>query len=516
MPTESVVIGGVRQPVIQVQKQADLNQYVVISYSQGYNSNQFNGSNTDACQFKIERSSMPGPIKQAMVRFKLTAGSTSVQLAPTPYWLSRIEVWQNSDREIQRIYNDELYFMNLVSTPANKLRTTKKQLNLNADYGNYYNCETLAANATGYYYLPIPSTWLEMSNPNMQYINGDLWLRLYPAGTPINTDGVTGHTPTLGEVAIVYQTQRLSAEGKQVQMQLHKEPRSHIMLHPIVVPTAAQSYAPSTTYQQTLEAVIGKCPLILWSLRPGNSNASLQVLQNVDIGDNSTVQVCTPSGQDILFNGSPAKVQATRWFVQDEFVNPDFANDRNWNMLSFSNNVNASILGRIDGFVQFDGSKYQFNINTAAAGTAEVQTVTLSQAATAGDNYSICFRGQCSAQLAYNASTSAMATAFNGLLSAINHPNGPLQATFSATAAAGTSLTVTITGANGNIVAVDDLVTLQVDSNTAGNTMTTSTSITQFAVPGFPTTGTYQLILYAFVFANVYLDTNGSLKRIIM
>jgi hypothetical protein len=50
MPFEqnSVVIGNVRQPWLQVKKNSDLNQYCVISYSQGYTAAQFNGSNTDS------------------------------------------------------------------------------------------------------------------------------------------------------------------------------------------------------------------------------------------------------------------------------------------------------------------------------------------------------------------------------------------------------------------------------------------------------------------------------------
>jgi hypothetical protein len=209
-------------------------------------------------------------------------------------------------------------------------------------------------------------------------------------------------------------------------------------------------------------------------------------------------------------------MQGMKWLVSDEIFNSDFLNDRNWYVTNFSNSVNDALLGKQNGFIQFDGSKYQHIINTGSAGVAEVQTITLSGALTSASAYRIAFKGYMSADLAYNASTSAMATAFAALPSALYHPQGPLSAAFSATASAGTSVTVTITGPNGNIVQVDELVQIITDNGTAASAQTASTAITTYATVGFPSTATYQLYLYAFVFAQVVLDTNGKLQRTIL
>lgn len=507
------VVGGVRSPVLQQYKSSDLNQYVLYSYSQGYNTNAFNGQNTDMIQLKIEPSSLPGPISQMMLRFKLTSTSTAVQLMPSPYWVNRIELWQDSDNEFQRFYNDELFINHFIFQRPNKMRSVKAILNMNQEDRNYFYSEWMAPSTTQYYYLPIPSTFIEAFNLNLSYMKGEPWVRIYPASTPINIDGSTSYTPTVGEIALVYQSTLLSSKGKATQIELYRNPKSQMILHPILVPTQSVSYASSTSYTQTLESVTGKCPLIVFCLRTSSSNTSQAVLKNVDLGDNCTVSVATPSGQDILYNGNPSRVSAVKFFAVDEIENADFMNDRNYYVIPFCENVGKSLLGQMNGFVQFDGSKYQLTLNTGASGTACTQTVTLSAAATAG-NYYLSFRGAISAELAYNASTSAMATAFNNMLSAQLHPKGPLTATFSATAAAGTSVVITITGPNGNIVQVDDLVTFVFDTNTSASQVTASTAISQYAVSGFPTATSYFLVVYAYVFATIQF-VNGKLRRVI-
>jgi len=507
----TAVVGGVRAPLFQMNKNSDLNQYSVVTYSQGYNAAQFNGSYTDLVGLKIEKSSLPGPIKQAQLRLKMQCGSTAVQLMPTPYWFNRLEIWQGADREIIRLYNDEMFYLPLMNSPQSKVRCVQRQLNLIPDSDNYYNSRTLAANATDYFYLPIPSTWIELFNPNLNYINSDLWLRLYPAATPINTDGNSSNTPTLLEIALVYQTALLSPNGLQQQVALYKEPQCFTILHPISVPVNSQTYNSSTTYTTTLEAIIGKCPLMLFSFKAGTSNTHSQVLQNLDLGDNTTVSVQTPGGQDILYNGSPARVQAIKWFAEDEFTNPTFVTDRNWYVISFGNNIGDALLGRINGFQSFNGDRFNFVINTGTTGTACAQTITLSAAPAAG-TYQIAYRGSISAPLAYNASAAAMATAFNALTTALEHPKGPITASFSAALSAGTSSVVTLTGPNGNIVQCDDLVTIVHDSLA----VTCTTAITQYAVSGFPANASYQLVMYAYVFASVMLDTNGNLRRVIL
>jgi hypothetical protein len=98
----------------------------------------------------------------------------------------------------------------------------------------------------------------------------------------------------------------------------------------------------------------------------------------------------------------------------------------------------------------------------------------------------------------------------------LNHPQGPISCAFSAAASAGTSVVCTLNGPNGNIVQSDDLVTFMFDTSTSGSAITSSTAQTTYAVSGFPTAATYTLILYAYVFANVYQDTAGNLKRVIL
>jgi hypothetical protein len=121
-----------------------------------------------------------------------------------------------------------------------------------------------------------------------------------------------------------------------------------------------------------------------------------------------------------------------------------------------------------------------------------------------------------SAQLAYNSSTTALASAFNSLLSAQIHPQGPISATFSATLSAGTSVTVTLTGPQGNYVDIQDLITIVVDNQATSGAATASTAVTTYGASGFPNSASYTLVLYAMVFASVSLDTKGTLMRTIL
>jgi len=138
MSVPTTVVSGVRVPVHQLEKGATINNTAVISYSSGFSSNNFNGANTDYIPLKIERSAIKGPITQLAVRLKSTSTSTAVQLIPTPYWIQRIEVWQNSDREIIRMYNDELFVYPFLNNSRARLRNYKKVMGLGLEETNYF------------------------------------------------------------------------------------------------------------------------------------------------------------------------------------------------------------------------------------------------------------------------------------------------------------------------------------------------------------------------------------------
>jgi hypothetical protein len=507
---------GAAMPEFQTKVGSDINQHAVISYSQGFSANAFNGTLSDVIQLKVERSSLPGPIREAAIRFRLTSTSTAVQLAATPYWVNRVELWQNSDREILRMHNDELFVWPLANTNAGRIRNLNKQFNLRQERDNLFATRFMPASRTDFYYLPLSSSFIDGFNLNLNYVSGDLYIRIYPAASPINTDGSTANTPTLGEIALVYGCTVLGNESKQRQVALHKQPRLHYVLHPVPVPTTAQAYAASTTYNQTLEAVSGKCPLMLWALRASSSNNSNNVLRNIDLGDNATHQITTPGGADLLYNGSPMRLNQITDHMSQQLINGNILDDRNWYITCFSTNVGASLLGKIDGFVQMNGDRFNHVINTGSAGTACVHTITQSQALQNSSSYRIKFGHSISNDLAFNATAGAMQTAANAMQSALLHPQGPLNFTFDQAASAGATVNCTITGPNGSIVSIEEPVQFIYDNGTAATATTASTAITTYAFSGFPSGGTYQLILYAYVIAEISLDTNGNLRRRIL
>ena len=73
-----------------------------------------------------------------------------------------------------------------------------------------------------------------------------------------------------------------------------------------------------------------------------------------------------------------------------------------------------------------------------------------------------------------------------------------------------------MTGPNGNYVGIDDLLAINVDNQAVAAAGTASTAITTYGYSGFPTATTYQLILYAMVFAQISLNSRGELQRTIL
>lgn len=509
----TTLVNGVRKPITQIQRSSDLNQTSILPFTSGFNASCFNGSYTDPITLTVKSGDLPGPTHQFYLRIKLVATSTAVQLAALPYWFSKLEIWRAGQEEVQKIFADEMMFHTFAHLTQSRIRDTKKFNNIVGHDQSYTDTAYISANETKYFYLPIPSTIIEHLNLDLKFLRDDISLRLYPASSPINTDGSTSYTPTVSQFDLVFHTTVLSSDSLKSQAELYKAPRSHGFLQAIPVSNGGSTVmSASTTYSWTCESVQGYVPFLLFNLRASNSNVSNGYLKNVDLGNSTTLGMVTSSGTELINNGSPARIEFYDMLNDAKFNNQAFITNQNWYVVPFCEDPTKSVLGQVNGYQLFDGSKYTLNINTCAAPVKAVSTTTLSAALASGGSFKLAWGGSVSDDLAYNASTSAIATAFAALPSAKNHVNGPITVTASATMAAGTSVTFTFSNPSGH-VEINEPVQVIINCDSTLALKTATSAMTTYWQSGF-TAGTYYMNLYAYVHADMVIN-KGNIQRII-
>lgn len=497
------VVSGKILPLHQVQQaSASLNQYCVVNYTAGVPSAAFSGA--QECRLQIRPSDVPNEIRDMTIRFKVANSVASdVQLCPTPYFVDRVELWQNADRMLHRLYADDLYFHLAAFCSNDKARTTRKLLNLQPE--TWHNTNYLPASATQYYHLPVVSALLEHHNLNLKYIQGDLYVRIFFA------NGITSsgsNQPTLGQVDLIFNTGILTQDDLKVQQKLHEGVRSHVLLEPVQILDVSKSWTASTKTDLSLKQVRGKVPFVMFALRASQSNTANGYLKNVNVGDNTTVSVATSTGRDILFNGSPMRADYIQSVIcASQFRNTDFIADRNVYVLPFCQEVQKSIHGVFNGFRQFVGDETQLSITTAAAGTKCAHTIDLTNAPTS-NYFKISWRGAVSDSLAYNTSAANLKVAFDGLTSAQNHPQGPITSSWSQALSAGDPV-ITLSSDAHPYVNIEEPIQIIWESATGASQSYSTSSITTRAQSGF-LAATYQLVCYAYVFKQ-YNNNKGRL-----
>lgn len=476
-----------------------------IIYSSGF---QQTFAGTQSFQ-KITGSDVKEDIHDVVLRLKITeTNSANVQLLPSPLLVDRIEVWQGSKRELFQIYGEEILYWTLANCPQAKIRTTRALLNIRSDnQQNFYDTEIHPQNTSRYYYIPLSHALMSHFHFNPKYVDGDLVLRVYFASSV----GLTGSVSSvrLDEMALLFQTNKLETAGAKDQaLALYKSPREHHYLRAQQILDNGSTWTAGSTVSFTLEALKGRTAFLMFHVN--NSQSNFAALQNMKLPDTATVQLTTPSGDDVLFSGSPLMVRGlNEFFMSDQFNNLDYINERNIYFLPICKDIQKAMVGIHNGDLTISGSKHAIKIALPAAGTACVQTIDHTNTPTSGF-FKLHFRGSVSDSLAHNASASAIQTAFNAMKSAKEYPGGPLTVTVNQAASAG-DMTFTFATTANPYVQVNDLVQLVSESTTAASPTYSTSSITTYAAPGW-STGTYYITIYAYMRAKLLYDGKGVYK----
>lgn len=389
-----------------------------------------------------------------------------------------------------------------------KLRSVKKLLNLQPDsLHNYYNTEIHAQNTSKYYFIPLPHTIFKHWGLHPEHMGGsDVMLKVYFAASL----GLTGAVASirLDEIAVVFQTNNLVREEKMAMAAIHDSARVMNFLRVQQLQDSGSTWTAGSTFQYTLEQLQGKVSHLIFRVNTSQTNGSQ--LQNVKLPDNATISLQDPTGQDLLYSGSPTMLRSlNQHFLSDQFNNHDFVVDSNWYVVPICRDIAASFVGKFNGWISITGSKHRLAIALPAAGTTCQQTIDHTNTPTSG-YFRLAFRGAVTDALAYNASTSAIATAFNALKTAKEYPGGPLTIAASQAASAG-DIVLTFSQVSNPYVQVNDLVQLVSESTTAASPTYASASITQYAADGWAT-GTYYFTCYAAMLCQLKANGKGGYR----
>jgi hypothetical protein len=224
----------------------------------------------------------------------------------------------------------------------------------------------------------------------------------------------------------------------------------------------------------------------------GYSNGQLNCY---DLGPNSLIDVTSSGGTSLLCNGTAIPA--------DYLFNTEWGDHFPSLFSQFQYQYVKAFCGNVNGFLVFnDAEKYLEITPDSSDPVSEVQTVTISGTVASG-NYYFAYKGQYSDSLAYNANTTTMNAALNGL---------PFFATNSlscvCSAAATSSFTITISGVNTD--RLDGELIKPVSNNLQTSVpaqVTNSTARTTISRRGF-TTGTFTATNYLWEYRSIMQNGN--------
>lgn len=130
------------------------------------------------------------------VSFDITTAG-GVGLPPTPFWISRHEVYLGSDL-IETVYANEHYHEVVGFRSTQDLDQINEAINVDTDYSY------TAATASGRYYLPLEASLLRAMRPYVKGFDSKFKIRLYFPSSIISSNGPSGpQTATLDEVKLI-------------------------------------------------------------------------------------------------------------------------------------------------------------------------------------------------------------------------------------------------------------------------------------------------------------------------
>lgn len=480
---------------------------------------------TNQFSFIIENDAA-GLIKDAVLRFNITmlnapTGGTNARAMPVPLWFDRIEWYdRHSGQEIGRYHGDTMWWM-LQTLPKAYQEVLQGPVNYDARSGKFSSYEQ-AEDEVHNYYLPLPHLWLEGFDLDLSLLRGDLEIKFYPKGNILVDAANIATVPSLNEIRWVGGSEMFSQLSR-LQFRRSRALATHqhnfVSIQQYTATGVAITAGSEVTFD--LDQFHHESAMLFFCVRDipaaGTAVSNSNAMNYVSLGPRATIDHENVHGRSLLGDGTPLDGEYMRKFVATGVFPHDFVNNNAVYVIPFSNNLAGVWNGEVDGWHAFRGDRERIRVVTDAVGVNAEIEITMTVVPTAG-TFTIHYKGDSTAALAFGATAATMDAAVNALPSVIAED---LKYTFETTAAAapGAVLTAAITDRSDNPKPLNGTGLLYMESQDplvlvdwGASTEESVTGQYGFGITGnAPGTGTYQVDVYSVYYRHLQ-QHNGRLE----
>lgn len=372
------------------------------------------------------------------VEFQVTTAS-AVQLASVPQWFD-VEVISPSDNSvIQELPGRQIRVtMDLAPDDEVKKRAFKEA---NIDPGTGLAPIEAALAGTRRYTLRMNSLFFDKASVWLSHQTQDLILRFRFAGASRSVLSGTAADVSLDQVRLIcFERYHSAADQAAHERAYMSTAQSTTVCHFYTERITDKTYAASTKVELSVNNWDHTSQGIVFGFYTGTSPTADALQRPIDIGDEATVDLVSPSGVSLLASGVPLRAVYLKDLFQSQFPHAKAVGQRY--LIPFGDVAGALVAGLRHGYFRFSQSNVRIAINQAPAAVAEVQAVTLANAANDSGSARFYVNGEVSAPVAFGANAATTAAALNAMQWAIKGGytvtcSGGPAATFNCTIAGG-------------------------------------------------------------------------------
>jgi hypothetical protein len=428
-------------------------------------------------------------LKSGMFRFKMTISTNSVELPPVPFWFERMEIYdRKSQVEIGRMYGENIYWSYALLN-AQELKCWSDMVNFTPDKQSYTG---KLSPQTRYFYLPLVASPLDNAGLDFSRLKTDIEFRFYPK-QGIIADGLG--SISVDEIAFVAGEKHPSPRSVNATKQLMaKNCDRHQYLSVQRHRELSRQMNANTMYSIDLDAFRHKSAYLLFTIRASDSNTNHAVMSNMDLCD-SGIDIVSSSGQSLFGSGQSVKADLLKDLLSVKSYDNSFLKNNNVYSVIFSDDLEASNHGKLDGYHVFNGQKFRLELSIGDADVDDVQRISSSILPING-TIRIGFKNCYTPYLPYNTSQADWKEAIEDLQSVRDEK---LQVTLSHTFDANVTVDITTINKSGQGVKVSELFVCDSQSYNAGTPNDVIVSRTQEGKCGWKD-GQYSVNVYSYYY----------------
>ncbi len=456
-----------------------------------------------------------GQVDDMYFRFKLSS-STAVQLLAGPFLVKEwyVKTKRGSGEEVARWYPEQIVGWVNMLPPKERQYWEKaanfKMTHLKSEGVNRFNDEDnlyVRSGDTLYIYLPVPWSIVHNGALDMHHVRHALrfYMRFesdfFVSGTAANV--------SLDAIDMVVRSPYEEPHDEQYRMEMRrKQPHSYTYLDVDRVEYNDKTLTASTEVKFSLDPLANqKAAFLQVCIKDGTSpTASDQSLSSfVPLTQNAQIDVETHGGKSLLGRGT-APLEPEIYAIWSNSVST--LPVKGMYFIPFTEDIKASMVGKIQGYRQFRSSNEQLVIDFPATGTAEVHTFTLTNAANDSGFYRLQLNGDSTSSLAFNDNAAAIKAAYEAIRSVAKRGW-----TVTASGAATATFTLTYGVRDGRISDEVGVPVIAADSlNDGGTAEDASSSVSTYGRSGWVSGSTYTTIIDSHYYKTLTIDEQGNIK----